>query len=758
MALGDQATDESLVASARQGDLEAFAALVRRYQSMVFATTYAHLGAVEDAEDVAQDALLAGFENLPRLRSSARFASWLRGITHRLCARWHRSEAYRRVLRENLRRQANLPETTKPEDHLVAREDHVLLRQAIEALPQTLREALVLHYFGGRALSEVARYLGVSRNAAKKRLERARARLRQYLTGQIEAGLHKMRPGEGFTKRTLAAIPFGSVCGKLGLDVVVRLPGNTTSILWDTLSQLSRSLFTEGMVAMSRKAIKAATIVALAMAVGGVGYFTIKYRATGTGSVRAPARAAEQEAGVPKEEAALAPTSSEQSAQVAREPSRLSNGSKLPTDPEGYIAAAKELMSMEQYADAMAVLDGAVKSFPNADTSAEARLLKGTCLQRLGKPNEALLEFQAVIASYPDSPAAWEAARMFATLHFKGETIGEGLESVLALLDENPENRAAVKAKWNLVELAATTANETALMELLTICEEAGEQELNKLDAQLAQLALAWSLRRVDNGKALGLLESVARESADPSIAAEAMIRQASMLSMDDDSQSIALLEEVLSLPAEESIKKRAKLKLAALYAASDTPKAVLLFEEAMMEGWTERELSDALTDVVANAVEAGADAEYILTWLRTAAWGQGKLAEDASALESFIADPANSLTVKPLLQQRKIRALLSRGQYSVKIGEWVPGKKDYSYTFTLSDGEDFRVGSPQPLDDTGFQSVGQDEIEKLISQGKGELVEVKELFGGAKAYVYKVVLPDGRTVKHASTVPLVAN
>ena len=81
MAPKHEESDATLVAFARGGDLEAFGTLVRRYQNMVLATSYARLGTLEDARDVAQEALLASFENLSRLRSGPKFSSWLRGIS-----------------------------------------------------------------------------------------------------------------------------------------------------------------------------------------------------------------------------------------------------------------------------------------------------------------------------------------------------------------------------------------------------------------------------------------------------------------------------------------------------------------------------------------------------------------------------------------------------------------------------------------------------------------------------------------------------
>ncbi len=105
--------------------------------------------------------------------------------------------------------------------------------------------------------------------------------------------------------------------------------------------------------------------------------------------------------------------------------------------------------------------------------------------------------------------------------------------------------------------------------------------------------------------------------------------------------------------------------------------------------------------------------------------------------------------------QQKEIRELFARGDYELEITERALGEKDYLYKFILSDGEEFRVGSPKPLADPGAALTQQLELADLVAQGKGELVEVKELPGGRLAYIYEFVLADGRVVKYSSATPL---
>jgi len=312
---------------------------------------------------------------------------------------------------------------------------------------------------------------------------------------------------------------------------------------------------------------------------------------------------------------------------------------ELAIDPADRIAAAKELMSRKEYEGAIAMLDEVITSFPGTDACAQAHLLKAICLRELGEDEAALAELRIVIEEHPDSSAAWEAAKTFALLHFKAESVIAGIEWIESLLERDPDNFATKKARWNLVELAARTADVTLMAELLEICKEVSEGD-EGVDAQMARLALAWGMRRVDRTQALSLLDEVGMESTDPSVAAEAKLRLATLLWWQDMSRAAALLEEALSLPADESIKREARLKLAGWYAREDIASALAVFDQVMSDGWSEDELSNCMKDIVTNAIKGSADTGYLLTWLEEMAGGEGKVAEYAMQLGAFLENP----------------------------------------------------------------------------------------------------------------------
>ena len=124
----------------------------------------------QDAEDAVSDAIVRAFERLDTLRNDSAVRAWLMKITVRCC--------YERARRS---RRESLHEDVEPLCQPVwPREDGALLEQ-ITALPDGEREALLLYYYEGFCVQDVAQVLGLPRPAASMRLSRGRRRLREML-------------------------------------------------------------------------------------------------------------------------------------------------------------------------------------------------------------------------------------------------------------------------------------------------------------------------------------------------------------------------------------------------------------------------------------------------------------------------------------------------------------------------------------------------------------------------------------------------
>jgi RNA polymerase sigma factor (sigma-70 family) len=170
----DQRPDHELLRRfTRDGDGQAFAALLRRHGAMVRAACRRILQQPHDADDVFQATFLLLARKAASLRGHGSVGSWLYGVARRLALRARSSEA-RRHARESL---APPRPATDPLAEITLREAQQLFDDALSRLPERCRAALVLCHLEGLTQEEAARQIGCSRSTLKRRLEDGRARL-----------------------------------------------------------------------------------------------------------------------------------------------------------------------------------------------------------------------------------------------------------------------------------------------------------------------------------------------------------------------------------------------------------------------------------------------------------------------------------------------------------------------------------------------------------------------------------------------------
>jgi RNA polymerase sigma factor (sigma-70 family) len=172
------ADDELLRQFIGERDEMAFALLVRRHGSMVLGVCGNVLRHQQDAEDVFQATFLLLARKADTIRKHQSLSSWLHGVAYRLALKT-RTQNNRRHAHE----QTALP-TQRLEfgDDLSVRESRVLLHEEMNRLPEKYRAVLLLCYWEGKTRDEAAARLGMTPDALKKRLERARNLLGSRLT------------------------------------------------------------------------------------------------------------------------------------------------------------------------------------------------------------------------------------------------------------------------------------------------------------------------------------------------------------------------------------------------------------------------------------------------------------------------------------------------------------------------------------------------------------------------------------------------
>jgi RNA polymerase sigma-70 factor (ECF subfamily) len=172
--------DELLVIEAILGDFDAFDELALRYRAAVVRTAQGVVGR-DDAEDVAQDALLLAFKALPSIEDPTKFAAWLSAITRHRALRFNKRESARRQGRiemdELLLEKIGALAGPMIDEHDADEE----VRLALENIPADYALVLRLRFQDEMPLKRIAAFLGVALSTVKWRLHRGKQLLREQV-------------------------------------------------------------------------------------------------------------------------------------------------------------------------------------------------------------------------------------------------------------------------------------------------------------------------------------------------------------------------------------------------------------------------------------------------------------------------------------------------------------------------------------------------------------------------------------------------
>lgn len=175
------ADDQALVARAKEGDVAAFAEIVRRYEHRVRGVLLRLLDDERDVEEATQDCFVQAWRNLDRFRGESAVFTWL----YRIAV----NEALARLRRKRLpttdldeigeRAQLRADARNEPQTAVESRELEEVLALELRRLEPDYRAPLVLRDVVGLSNEEVAAILDLSIPAAKSRIHRARMQLRE---------------------------------------------------------------------------------------------------------------------------------------------------------------------------------------------------------------------------------------------------------------------------------------------------------------------------------------------------------------------------------------------------------------------------------------------------------------------------------------------------------------------------------------------------------------------------------------------------
>ena len=190
-------SDEELLTAARAGDRNALEALLFRYQAKVYRFGMQMCRDPEDAKDVLQDTLLAMARTLRDFRGASSLSTWLYTIARSFCIKKRRRGKSVAAAVEAIDEgaAAHVPHPGPgPEESVESRQIEAVLAEAIAGLAPIYREVLVLRDIEGLTAPEVAGVLGITIEAVKSRLHRARLAVREVLAPLLGIGQDKAAP------------------------------------------------------------------------------------------------------------------------------------------------------------------------------------------------------------------------------------------------------------------------------------------------------------------------------------------------------------------------------------------------------------------------------------------------------------------------------------------------------------------------------------------------------------------------------------
>ena len=164
-------TEIHLVEAATGDDIESFGELCRRYYPAMAAIAYTILNDHQLAEDAAQESFARALVRIKSLKEKAKFAPWLAAI----CRNVAKDIVKTRAKKISAKDISKVHKVENPD------ENDKLIRRAIEKLPESAKDLVVLRYYDGLSYEQISSVLGISKATINGRLTRAKRKMADYM-------------------------------------------------------------------------------------------------------------------------------------------------------------------------------------------------------------------------------------------------------------------------------------------------------------------------------------------------------------------------------------------------------------------------------------------------------------------------------------------------------------------------------------------------------------------------------------------------
>jgi len=198
-------TEALWIAEAKNGDKEAFAKLVEKYQRPVYSVCYRMLGTPTAAEDAAQEAFIRAYQAIDRFDSKRSFATWVLSIASNYSIDQLRKKKVTILSMDNDKHAWLAPPSKEPtpEKAALEKEKQAQVQNILAELNEIDRAAIILQYWHDYSYEEIAETLEISSSAVKSRLFRARRSMAEkWQEMQLPAAPHVNSTAERIAHET----------------------------------------------------------------------------------------------------------------------------------------------------------------------------------------------------------------------------------------------------------------------------------------------------------------------------------------------------------------------------------------------------------------------------------------------------------------------------------------------------------------------------------------------------------------------------
>jgi len=189
-------TDMEIISQVLQGQQQAYATLVERYQNYVFTIVLRYVKSREDAEEVAQDIFVKTYRSLADFKGNSKFSTWLYTVTTTTCITFLRKKRLETHSLDNEKvfAVADNIDSGASANQIEQKSRAHMVNTAIKLLNPDDAQIIMLFYKGEQTLEEIAQILGKEPNAVKVQLHRARTRLKEKMQKHFSAEVKDIYP------------------------------------------------------------------------------------------------------------------------------------------------------------------------------------------------------------------------------------------------------------------------------------------------------------------------------------------------------------------------------------------------------------------------------------------------------------------------------------------------------------------------------------------------------------------------------------